>query len=131
MHRSVPKELDVYRIREGDYGSDESYGMAGAFRLFSPKQVPLLVMSSGIDGVTRWEHVSVSCQDRPPTWDEMCFVKDLFWREDETVIQYHPARNDYVNFHPYTLHMWKPMGVNVPLPPTLLIGPKGGVGRWT
>ena len=131
MHRIVPKELETYRIREGEYASDNSYGLAGAFRFFSPKQEPLLVMSGGIDTATRWEHVSVSTQSRPPTWDEMCFVKNLFWREDETVVQFHPAASEYVNCHPHCLHLWKPMGMQLPLPPSLLVGPKGALRqRW-
>jgi len=40
-----------------------------------------------------WEHVSVSLvagRDMTPTWTEMNWVKDLFWKEDETVVQFHP-----------------------------------------
>jgi len=69
-----------------------------------------------------WEHVSVSLQTRCPTWREMCHVKNIFWNDDETVIQYHPAKQDYINNHPYCLHLWKPMGVDLPKPPKILIG---------
>jgi hypothetical protein len=54
----------------------------------------------------------------------MQFVKGLFWEPDETVIQYHPAESQYVNCHPLVLHLWKPIGVVLPTPPTSLIGPK-------
>jgi hypothetical protein len=64
-----------------------------------------------------WEHVSVTLKkkegkkekpvNRSPTWEEMCFIKDLLWGEDEEVIQYHPAKSDYVNFHDHCLHLWK------------------------
>lgn len=37
-----------------------------------------------------WEHVSVSLSNRCPTWEEMCMVKDIFWGEDECVIQFRP-----------------------------------------
>ena len=86
-----------------------------------------------------WDHVSITIteQDRCPTWEEMCFAKDIFWDEDETVIQYHPAKIDtviqyhpakidYINCHPYCLHIWKPQGVVLPVPPYLMIGPKDG-----
>lgn len=69
-----------------------------------------------------WEHVSVSYSNRCPTWEEMCIVKDIFWNEDETVIQYHPAQKDYVNNHPYCLHMWKPIGIELPTPPPVFVG---------
>jgi hypothetical protein len=73
-----------------------------------------------------WEHVSVSLptEHRCLDWGEMCHVKGLFWNDDETVIQYHPAKQDYVNCHPFVLHLWKPIGIELPKPPTILIGPK-------
>jgi hypothetical protein len=69
-----------------------------------------------------WEHVSVSCRNRCPNWPEMCFVKDLFWADDEVVMQLHPAKKDYVNQHPYCLHMWKPIAEIIPLPPRIMVG---------
>ncbi|MCL2136826.1 MAG: hypothetical protein FWH40_04810 [Coriobacteriia bacterium] len=80
-----------------------------------------------------WEHVSVSRPSRCPTWEEMCLVKDMFWDEEECVVEYHPPKSKYVDNHPYCLHMWKPIGVEVPLPPSILVGLKGlkagGTGR--
>ena len=49
MKKHVPLTLQENRVREGEYASDESYGMAGAFRLIGPKGSMLLVMSSGVD----------------------------------------------------------------------------------
>jgi hypothetical protein len=37
-----------------------------------------------------WEHISVSLPNRCPNWREMCFIKSLFWDEEDVVIQYHP-----------------------------------------
>lgn len=70
-----------------------------------------------------WEHVSVSTATRCPTWEEMCLVKDLFWAEDETVLQFHPPRSEYVNNHRHCLHLWKPP-TEVVLPPSILVGIK-------
>lgn len=53
-----------------------------------------------------WEHVSVSSK-RTPTWDEMCYVKRLFWDDEETVIQYHPPKSEYVNMAKTCLHLWR------------------------
>ena len=41
-----------------------------------------------------WEHASVSPSRRNcmPTWDDMCFLKNLVWNEDEAVIQVHPPK---------------------------------------
>lgn len=96
--------------------------LAGAFVVPSDSAagMPMLRMvSSGpIDyiGSEGWEHVSVSLENRCPTWDEMCQVKSMFWRDDECVIQFHPPEKDYVRTHPYVLHLWKPP-YPTPLPP--------------
>jgi hypothetical protein len=73
-----------------------------------------------------WDHVSVSLLTqkkklrksvkRCPTWDEMCFIKNLFFDESETVVQYHPAGSEYVNLHQYVLHLWKPQNEKLPNP---------------
>ena len=55
-----------------------------------------------------WDHVSVSLERRCPTWDEMCAVKDLFFYDEELCIEYHPKKSEYVNLHPYCLHIWRP-----------------------
>ena len=68
-----------------------------------------------------WEHVSVSFPNRCPTWEEMCIVKEMFWRDEETVVQYHPKKSEYVNLHPYCLHLWKKIGVEYELPNNKMI----------
>lgn len=84
----------------------------------------LAIISSGVDHTYKWEHVSVSTRDRTPTWEEMSFVKDLFWTEEECVVQFHPPKSEYVNHHPHCLHLWRPLGENIQTPPSILVGPK-------
>lgn len=55
-----------------------------------------------------WQHVSVSLKNRCPNWREMCFIKNLFWNEDEECIQFHPKKKEYVNLMQRCLHIWKP-----------------------
>ena len=80
----------------------------------------VIIWSTGMG----WDHVSISFKNRCPSWDEMCKVKEMFFEDDETVIQYHPAKKDHVNQHPYCLHMWKPQGMPVPAPPSIMVGLK-------
>lgn len=68
-----------------------------------------------------WDHVSVSLPNRCPTWEEMCAIKDIFFNEDECCIEYHPAKKNYVNFHPYCLHIWKSQEKTIPTPPTIFV----------
>ena len=58
-------------------------------------------------------------------WEEMCFIKSLFWSEDDCVIQYHPPKSDYVNNHQYCLHMWRPIEQSLPTPPSFMVGKAG------
>lgn len=86
-----------------------------------------------ISSVMDWEHVSITMLDyrknkhgktvkRCLTWEEMCYIKDLFFKEEEAVMQLHPPKSDYVNNHPYCLHLWRPMKVEIPLPPSIMVG---------
>ena len=125
MKKHVPLTLQANRIRSGSYASDESYHLAGMFRLIHPAGAMLVVVSSGTGKHAEgWEHVSVSADGRCPTWDEMCWVKDLFWTEDECAMQLHPPKSDYVNCHPHCLHIWKPIEMSIPVPPVMFVGPK-------
>lgn len=121
-------QLEAGRIRTGKYGSDPSDGANGAFLIRGPMGATLrIIASDGIDPVAQgWEHVSVSIAsaNRCPNWTEMCFVKDLFWGEEETVVQFHPPRSEYVNHHPTTLHLWRNRTNAVATPPAILVGPK-------
>lgn len=62
-------------------------GGCGMLYLNGTKAKPASVVFSWGGG---WEHVSVSYKNRVPTWDEMCKIKDMFWNDDECVVQYHP-----------------------------------------
>jgi hypothetical protein len=48
-------------------------------------------------------------------------IKDIFWGEEEAVMQIHPPASEYVNIHPYCLHLWKPIGIEFPRPDKMLV----------
>jgi hypothetical protein len=68
-----------------------------------------------------WEHVSVSYPNRTPTWEEMCKVKEMFWKDEECVIQYHPPKSEYVSVHPYCLHLWRKVDADFERPPKIMV----------
>lgn len=119
MKNPPDDRLKRARVRTGQFASPDSYGNVGAFVIKGPQRTKLTIIASDGQG---WEHVSVSCKTRCPSWDEMCFVKDLFWDENEVVVQYHPRKSSYVNMHPNCLHLWKPIGVALPEPPPVMVG---------
>jgi len=120
MKDTFDPEAELGRILIGDWATE--YGeRQGAFVIPSPLgSIDLrLIVSDGMG----WDHVSVSCTNRCPEWEEMCYVKGLFWDGDECVIQYHPREQEYVNCHPFCLHLWKPQDVELPEPPKVMVGP--------
>jgi hypothetical protein len=73
-----------------------------------------------------FEHLSVSTPTRCPTWEEMQFMKEVFWKDDEVCYQLHPAKENYINNHPYCLHIWRKIDQDPPLPPLGMVGIKSG-----
>lgn len=117
--------LDQYRrtdkavINHFGWAGDEGNG---AFEVPSPiDKAPMMVVVSNGDG---WEHVSVSRMNRCPNWPEMEHVKRLFFRNDETCMQLHVPETDHISFHPNCLHIWRPTGVEIPRPPSWMVGPE-------
>lgn len=121
---------DKYRVRSGPFGTDATDNFGAFFVPLRGQQAPLkIIASSGneTDATAygkRWEHVSVSLPNRCPTWDEMALVKSIFWDEDDCVVQFHPPRAEYVNNHPFCLHLWRPVDEPMPMPPSILVGYK-------
>lgn len=102
--------------------SDEEYGLCGTYIDPSNIKNRFLVVATRSLG---WEHVSVSLPRRCPTWEEMCMIKDLFFNKDEWCVEYHPCEEEYVNNHPYCLHIWRPYNQELVTPPSFLVGVKG------
>lgn len=103
--------------------SAENDGNNGAFLIPGRSlRDSLFVIASDGKG---WEHVSISKKYECPTWEEMSRMKELFWDDpDDCVVQYHPPKSQYVNNHPYCLHLWRPIGKEMPLPDPILVGIK-------
>lgn len=91
-------------------------GRCGAFTVTkATREGPLnfMVVASCDD---EWEHISVSLRNRCPSWDEMAWIASLFFGDDEELVQFRPAKSDYVNLHPNCLHWWKPVKATMPMP---------------
>lgn len=140
MLRASTSKMEDNRVA-GPFGTT-----TGAF-VFTKGNARLRVQASDGGG---WDHVSVSLSTRTPTWEEMCYIKSLFFTDDEVVMQLHPAKENYVNNHQFCLHLWRPQPVDeqvaiqkaweeegeeypypiapagiIPLPPTAMVGING------
>lgn len=112
---------EIYRITSGFTGSSYLDGNNGQFIVRSLKLKKAILCQAS--DACEWEHVSAHVIERCPTWDEMCFIKDLFWDSEDCVIQIHPPKSEYVNNHPFCLHLWRPWDGNflIAMPPRELV----------
>jgi len=124
------KVPEKYRLKNHPVlGSDASFGCNGFFIIPHYKILDYFFNVQASDGLG-WQHVSVTLYStrinvkRCCTWEEMCFIKSVFWENDETVIQFHPPKSEYVNNHPFCLHLWKAENFEFPLPDSLMVGLK-------
>lgn len=113
---------EAYRlVIPGRYAGDHG---CGAF-LFPSKidGQPLRVIASSDCG---WDHVSISRTNRCPNWPEMEYIRRMFFKDAEAVMQYHAPVADYVDGsklgHPYCLHLWRPHASPLPAPPKWMVG---------
>lgn len=125
--RSLPWiAAETYRWADAPHGYVSSYGDDfGIFLVDHTKtNVTLKVIASAGEG---WEHVSVSLPNRCPNWPEMHAIKQLFWLDEEAVMQLHPPQSDYRSYYDYCLHLWRPISQDIPLPPGILVAPDDSV----
>lgn len=55
-----------------------------------------------------WAHLSLSREDRIPSWRDLRDVKTE-WLGDREAYQVFPSSERYVNINPYVLHLWSPL----------------------
>ena len=116
------RELDKYRMRGKSVM--EAYGWegdetCGAFNVPSPvDRAPLVIVASSEGG---WDHVSVSRNNRTPHWREMEHIALMFFRDDETAVQFHVPPTDHINIHPNCLHWWRCQEQPFPRPPGIFV----------
>lgn len=113
------KSIDSKRIIIGERDSD---GMSGVIQM--PLWRGTFIASWG----GGWDHVSVAPSQKriTPSWDDMCAIKDIFFEDDEWVVQFHPAKDQYVSNVSNCLHLWKPQKQELPIPPSCLVGARKG-----
>ena len=125
MRELLPDLIDKCRVP----GQGKVHARRGTAIIPGPKGVNLKVIFSDGRPAYPWDHVGVSLYLPPsralsmrvPTWDEMCFVKDLFFDEEEAVVQFHPPESHYVNLNKWVLHLWRAHDFEFPMPPEELV----------
>lgn len=108
--RAIEAHPRVTVVESGDDG-----GVAVVRRRVGP---PLRVLFSWGEG---WDHVSVSRVDgRVPGWEDMRWVKAIFFRRDEWAVEYHPPDAKHIS-HAEVLHLWRPQAAELLAPPEWMV----------
>lgn len=109
--------LNKYRLKDKER---ELYGVKGdaqngCFKVFVGGKAFYCIASNG----GGWEHVSVSMKNHnyTPSWETMCKIKDMFFNDDEVVVEFHPKKDEYVNIFENCLHLWRFTNGSFPVPP--------------
>lgn len=110
-------ELEKYRVSHPVAGRGDDKNGAFIINLPNSRLSFNVIASSGMG----WEHVSVSTTERIPKWNEMHQIKELFFEDEEAVMQLHPPKSNYVNNHPNCLHLWRPINKEIPLPNVIMV----------
>jgi hypothetical protein len=134
MKNLADPDIAKWRDAEGDrlYNTQpEDREWGGAFLIYrldpiGRKNWLRVIASRGdpdaADEAYKWDHVSVSLPDRCPTWDEMEFIKRLFFKRDETAFQLHVPTRRHISNHDFCLHIWRHVSREIPTPPDDLVG---------
>jgi len=126
-------ELDPFRIGKGPLGSDSKdpkSKRSGAFS-FLVEGMPInviVVADAGDNDDTGWERASITIQcmrrvkgkkkrqlvDRPPSYEEILQIKDVFWPKDEPVCQYYGE--DINDPQHLTVELWRKKDGDMTIP---------------
>lgn len=117
------ERVEKYRKHHPFLGSTKKGDDFGWFEIPTSPAGPVLrcQLSPGMNEF-EFEHVSVSLANRCPSWAEMCRVKELFWDDEDVVVQFHPKKSQYVNNMPFCLHLWRWTKGDFPTPKTIEVG---------
>ena len=113
------KKANKFRVIHGPMGTDINCVEGGLFFIpyGSARRMYKVIVGVGMG----WEHISVSNSGKTPSWAVMCKIKELFWHEEDVVMQLHPKKSNYVNEHKHCLHLWRSLEKDIPTPPTIMV----------
>lgn len=72
-----------------------------------------------------WLHVSCAYVDKLPSWADLREAKTVFCGPKRLALSIIPSEAEYVNIHPYVLHLWCPLDHD-PIPDFRKLSPELG-----
>lgn len=104
------KPLVVPPLWELRQEEEHPEGLFGGWFYLNRLTSHTLILSGGTYDGQRWLHMSLGHPSRLPTWGEFVDAKEWAMGVERFAAQLIPPRSQYVNFHPYVLHLYSPVG---------------------
>lgn len=106
---SLPEPDAFIRLGDGrhlKYLGPWKFGEVSAQAWTSKDGMRVLV---SLDATTHGDllHLSVSRARTLPSWKDVSLLKDAFFGENRDAMMMLPTKEDFVNLHEYTLHIWE------------------------
>lgn len=105
LREMIRNHRDMTMIAEGEDGMAFTWNRNGS---------TLRVILSYGGG---WDHVSVSRPHKLPGYHDMKAVKRFTFNPGEWAMELHPPASDYISVNDNVLHIWRPQGAEIPVPP--------------
>lgn len=86
-----------------NWSEGKNYGPCRVY--FAENGIKILHGKENHDGKW-WDHVSISAANRMPTFEELKDIKNILIGRDKKAIQIFPNEKEYINLHPYFLHIF-------------------------
>lgn len=106
MARDFPLHDSIPRVLPDGWSLLRAFGDGNAYRYRNGLRA--IVSCGDFEDGREWMHISVSREDRIPTYDDLKFVKNTF-AENRFGYQVFPPPSENVNIHNFCLHIWVPL----------------------
>ena len=87
------ESIDFKKTKEKCFGNDVYVSNTGCRVLIGTEQ--------------ELKHISISCKERLPSYNEIKKARYELCKEVENMAQIFPKLDEYVNLHEFTLHLWE------------------------
>lgn len=112
--RDLPVSEFIPRVLPDGWRLVQPFGDGNAYKHRSGLRV--IVTTADFEDGRDWMHVSLSREDRLPSYDDLRHVKSTFVGDNRYAYQVFPPALKHINIHSFCLHLWAPLTGTVPLP---------------
>lgn len=120
MKEILPAKLTMgrVRVRKGENRQDQRNA---TYVVMGPQKRELLVIISDKAG---WDHCRISVnlsRKQEATNEEIMYIRELIFKPDEVVVEFHNMREGYINDDTVTTHLWRNQGEVIAVPPVEIL----------